>query len=565
MGTHLAIRRNFFFLSDMGTVTGGYKVSYSARLFVLFILSIVTAYGTRAVELTTVKVAGGFTEPLFLTSPPGDTARLFVVEQNTAQIKIIKNGVVLGTPFLNIDPKVGSGGERGLLGLAFHPNYASNGYFYVNYTDNSGNTVIARYHVSGNPDIADPNSELVLMTVVQPFSNHNGGMLAFSPNDDDLYIGLGDGGDSYDPGNRAQDGQTELGKILRIDVGNGTAFSAPADNPFNNDPSVLDIVWSLGVRNPWRFSFDRLNGDLYIADVGQGSREEVDWQSGDSQGGENYGWRCMEGKECTGLSGCTCNSPELTIPIFDYTHSGGNCSITGGYVYRGPAIPAIDGTYFFADFCTGRIWSFVRSGNSVSQFTERTAELKPITGETINNITSFGEDDKGEIYIVDRDGEIFKIADKSTLPVPTPVPTPVPPAPTPAPPPSGSGTLSAFSPGTAGARNSITVTGAPRGSTVRFYYSTLTGKTTITSGVCKGKALDLRSPVSLGTAVANSTGKATLNVSLSRTLGGRTLYIQSRVETSASCKITNRVSQTIKKATGGSTGGGTIPGFPIFR
>lgn len=534
------------------------------KLLIITILLLAPAFSSTGLELTTVKVAGGFSQPLYLTSPVGDSSRLFIVEQSTGTIKIIKNGVVLATPFLNIDPKVGSGGERGLLGLAFHPNYASNGYFYVNYTDNSGNTVVARYKVSANPDVADPSSEQIMKTVVQPFSNHNGGMLAFSPNDDYLYIGLGDGGDSFDPGNRAQDGTTELGKILRIDVGNGSTFSAPAGNPFSNNASFLDTIWALGFRNPWRFSFDRLNGDLYIADVGQGSREEISFQPGNSQGGENYGWRCMEGKECTGLSGCTCNSPALTIPIFDYTHGGGNCSVTGGYVYRGAAIPELDGTYFFADFCTGKIWSFVRSGNTVSQFTDRTAELHPITGETINNITSFGEDDKGEIYIVDRDGEIFKIVDKSSLPQPAPVPPPVA-TPAPTPPPPANPTLSPFNPGTASTRNTLTVTGIEKGSRVSFYYSTSTGKTSFTSGACRGKSLDLRRPTTLGTATADSSGKAVLSVSLSRSLGGRTVYIQAKGEKSPACKITNRVTQSIKRSAGGSTGGGGGGPFPFFR
>ncbi len=536
------------------------------KFLVISVFTIFSAYNSQGAELTTVKVAGGFSQPLYLTAPAGDLNRLFIVEQSSASIKIIKNGTVLAAPFLNIDPKVGSGGEGGLLGLAFHPNYATNGFFYVNYTDNSGDTVVARYKVSSNPDIADPASELIMMTVDQPFSNHNGGMLAFSPNDDYLYIGLGDGGSSFDPGNRAQDGNTELGKMLRIDVGNGTTFTAAANNPFDDDPDFLDTIWALGFRNPWRYSFDRLNGDLYVADVGQGAKEEISFQPGNSQGGENYGWRCMEGKDCTGLSGCTCNAPGLTIPIHDYTHSGGNCSVTGGYVYRGAAIPDLDGTYFFADFCTGKIWSFVRSGNTVSQFTDRSLELRPITGETINNVSSFGEDDKGEMYIVDRDGEIFKIVDKNSLPQPTPVPTPVPtpaPTPTPTPLPSADATLSKFNPGTAGVRNSLTVTGAQRGSIVRFYYSRTNGTTTISSGVCRGKVLGMRSPVSLGSAVADSTGKATLNVSLSRSLGGRTLYIQSRVESSSSCKITNRVTQSIKRSTGGSTGGGGGFFFPF--
>ena len=273
------------------------------KFLIISLFTIFSAYNSPGAELTTVKVAGGFSQPLYLTAPAGDLNRVFIVEQNSATIKIIKNGTVLATPFLNIDPKVGSGRERGLLGLAFHPNYASNGYFYVNYTDNSGDTVVARYKVSSNPDIADQNSEQIMMTVDQPFSNHNGGMMAFSPNDDHLYIGMGDGGSGNDPDNRAQNGQTELGKILRIDVGNGDTFSAAANNPFNNDPSFLDTIWALGFRNPWRYSFDRLNGDLYIGDVGQGSREEISFQPGNSRAGgitAGAAWKVFSVPTCPG-------------------------------------------------------------------------------------------------------------------------------------------------------------------------------------------------------------------------------------------------------------------------
>lgn len=519
-------------------------------LFLLAVFSYLAADGAPAVELTTVKVAGGFSDPLYLTSPAGDTARLFVVEQNTGRIRIIKNGSVLPTPFLDIGAKASSGGERGLLGLAFHPNYSSNGYFYVNYTDNGGNTVVARYRVSGNPDVADATSETVLMTAVQPFGNHNGGMMAFSPNDDYLYIGMGDGGSGNDPGNRAQDGSVVFGKILRMDVGNGAVFRDAPGNPYANNPSFLGSIWALGFRNPWRFSFDRLNGDLYIADVGEGAREEVSWQSGDSSGGENYGWRCMEGKACTGLSGCTCNSPGLTIPLHDYSHSGGNCSITGGYVYRGADIPELDGTYFYADFCTGRIWSFKRNGNGVTQLVERTAELRPQTGETINNVTSFGEDDRGEIYIVDKDGEIFKIVMRSG-PGPTPAPTA-----TPAPQP-GNPVLGTLSPGTAGVQNTVTVTGAPSGARVRLAYSlNSTGITPIRGGACNGRSLSMRGASIIATGTADSGGTATLTPTLPSSTGGRTIYTQAMVESGSSCAITNRAAQSIGRPQGSPGGGG---------
>ena len=374
----------------------------------LLFLSIITNAG--ALELTTELVAEGLSDPLFVTSPPGDMERLFVLEQNTARIKIIKNGEVLPTPFLDIGSLTSKGGERGLLGLAFHPKYSENGFFYVNYTDNNGDTVIARYTVSDNPDIAAPDSVLLIGHVKQPFSNHNGGMLAFGPNDGYLYIGMGDGGAGNDPGNRAQNGLDPLGKIHRIDVDNGMPFTVPQDNPFVNDPNVLDSVWALGLRNPWRFTFDSKTGDMYIGDVGQNSVEEISWQSGKSKGGENYGWRCMEGSRCTGLSGCMCNSEKLTNHIHQYTHKKGKCSITGGYVYRGSDIPELQGTYFFGDFCTGNIWSFKWDGEKITELKDRTDELKPQNSDkSINNITSFGQDARGEIYIVDMDGDIYRI------------------------------------------------------------------------------------------------------------------------------------------------------------
>jgi len=528
----------------------------NVKYLALFLLGVFLFPGgshAQSVQLTTIRVASGFSEPLYLTSPAGDTARLFVVEQNTARIRIIKNGTVLPTPFLDIGPKASSGGERGLLGLAFHPNYASNGFFYINYTDNDGNTVIARYRVSGNPDVADASSETVLMNVTKPFANHNGGMMAFSPNDDFLYIGMGDGGDANDPGNRAQDGGVVFGKILRMNVGNGAVFTPAPGNPFSNNPSFLGSIWALGLRNPWRFSFDRLNGDLYIADVGQNAREEVSWQSGDSSGGQNYGWRCMEGKICTGLSGCTCNSPALTIPIHDYTHAGGNCSITGGYVYRGAAIPELDGTYFYGDFCTGKIWSFKRSGSGTAQLVDRTAELRPQAGGTINNITSFGEDDRGEIYIVDRDGEIYKIVRRAG-PTPTPVPTT---SPTPRP---GNPVLGTLSPGTAGVQNSINVTNAPSGARVRLAYSLISsGSTVIRGGACNGRSLSFRSGSIIATGTANQSGQATLSPTPPSSTGGRTIYMQAIIESGTTCAFTNKVSQSIGRGPSSPGGGGGRP------
>ena len=372
------------------------------------------AGSTTAQNLSTVKVAhaGSLSSPLDLTSPPGDP-RLFVVEQNAADIEIIHPDSSQNK-FLDLSGKTSTGGERGLLGLAFHPDYASNGRFFVAYTRNNGNVRIEEYAVdSTDPNLADPNQVQTIIVIPQPFSNHNGGCIKFG-SDGMLYVGTGDGGSGNDPGNRAQDGQELLGKMLRFDVDIPSPF-IPNDNPFVGDPNVRDEIWALGLRNPWRFSFDRATGDLWIGDVGQNAREEVHWAPGTSAGAENYGWRCMEGFNCTGLSGCTCNDPILEDPVHDYSHGFG-CSITGGYAYRGP-IAGIQGTYFFGDYCSGRIWSFDWDGSSMSNFTERTAELDPPGGDSINRISSFGEDADGNLYIVDiQDGQIFMVVGDCNTP-----------------------------------------------------------------------------------------------------------------------------------------------------
>ncbi len=363
--------------------------------------------------LTTELVANGFSSPVDLASPPGD-ARLFILEQNTADVVVLHPDGTRNT-FLDLTGKVSTGGERGLLGIAFHPDYANNGRFFVAYTRNNGNVRVEEYAVDPlNPDLADPNPVQTIIIIPEPFSNHNGGCIQFGA-DGKLYVGTGDGGSANDPGNRAQDGMELLGKMLRFDVDIPSPF-IPNDNPFVGDPNVRDEIWALGLRNPWRFSFDRGTGDLWIADVGQSAREEIDWAPGTSTGGENYGWRCMEGFKCTGNSGCTCNDPALTLPIYDYTHASG-CSITGGYVYRGP-IAGLQGTYFFGDYCSARIWSFNWDGSTITNFTERTTELDPPGGLSIGNISSFGEDSAGNLYILDHTGgEIFRIIEDCGAPV----------------------------------------------------------------------------------------------------------------------------------------------------
>ncbi len=361
--------------------------------------------------LTSVRVAAGLASPLYVTTPPGDLDRLFIVQQRgLIRILNLATGGVNATPFINLSTKVSSSGsERGLLGLAFHPDYASNGFFYVSYTRASGHaSIVERYTVSGDPNVADAASATTIFgPQSQPFSNHNGGCIQFGP-DGKLYLGLGDGGSANDPSCNAQNGNSLLGKLLRLNDDG----SVPVDNPFVGVAGFRDEIWAYGLRNPWRFSFDRANGDLWIGDVGQNAIEEIDWVPAGSLGGENYGWKVMEGNNCFSTSACTapppCNDPSFTDPIHTYSHAGGNCSVSGGYVYRGCGIPSLQGTYFFADFCSTRIWSFEWDGVSQSNFQTRQAELTPDVG-SIGNIASFGEDGYGELYIVDLGGELFKI------------------------------------------------------------------------------------------------------------------------------------------------------------
>ncbi|MBI5533487.1 MAG: PQQ-dependent sugar dehydrogenase [Deltaproteobacteria bacterium] len=344
-----------------------------------------------ALKLTSI--ASGLSAPLFATSPAGD-ARLFVVEQG-GRIRIIQGGAVLPTPFLDVSASISTGGERGLLGLAMHPGYASNGRFWINYTDTSGNTAVVEYKASTtDPNVADPQPVRVLLGIAQPFANHNGGMLAFGP-DGYLYIGMGDGGSGGDPQGNGQNPQSELGKILRVDV---DSYPTPAPG---NMPGGNPHVWDMGVRNPWRFSFDRATGDLYIADVGQNAWEEVNVEPA-GQGHRNYGWNTMEGTHCYQPSS-GCSQAGLTLPVAEYSHDNG-CSITGGYAYRGAAIPCLQGRYLYADYCSHRIWSFVWNGSAATDPKELTAELDP--GDSI---TSFGEDAQGEAYVVTAAGTVYRI------------------------------------------------------------------------------------------------------------------------------------------------------------
>ena len=374
---------------------------------------------STTIPLTTKLVTAGLSSPVAIAAPPGDFDRIFVVEQNTAQIRIVQQGNLVPTPFLSLASSIVAGGEQGLLGLAFHPNYASNGRFFVQYTAKpSGDVVVMAFKVSAaNPNIANPLSGAKLLQVSHPFANHNGGNLKFGA-DGYLYIGIGDGGSANDPFNNAQNLSSLLGKILRIDVDSGTPYAIPPMNPFVGVPGARPEIWAYGLRNPWKFSFDGTLTDLYIADVGQDSYEEIDFQVGGSPGGLNYGWRCFEGNHSTGLSGCL-GSTAVEKPILEYPHGTMGCAVIGGCVYRGFAIPDLRGTYFFADWCTSKIWSFQYQGGVIANYQERTAELVPNDGvSSINSISAFGEDAAGELYIVDyTGGELFKVIPNASVPL----------------------------------------------------------------------------------------------------------------------------------------------------
>lgn len=344
--------------------------------------------------------ATGFSDPVEITN--ARDSRLFVVEQG-GLIKIVNsNGTVNATPFLNVSTIISTGGERGLLGLAFHPNYATNGYFFINYTNTSGNTVIARYSVSANPSVANTTGT-ILMTITQPYSNHNGGSLKFGP-DGYLYIGMGDGGSGGDPGNRAQNINDNLGKMLRIDVNSTVApfYTSPTTNPYVGIAGN-DEIWAVGLRNPWKFSFNRLTGDLWIADVGQNAVEEIDRVLNPLTAGLNFGWRCYEGNSTYNTTGCL-SASNYTFPFVQYARSGGACSVTGGYVYTGSTYPNFQNKYFFTDYCDDKI----RMVNTT------TGTITTTTVFSGNNIVTFGEDINGELYVAGiSSGTLYRIIDTS--------------------------------------------------------------------------------------------------------------------------------------------------------
>jgi len=356
---------------------------------------------TQPTSLALTRVATGLTSALYVTAPPGDSARIFVVRQS-GSIQVLRHDSLLTTPFLNLSGMISLGDERGLLSMAFHPNYASNGFFYVDYTAQNGDLTVTRYHVSVDPNVADASSGQVLLSIPHStFGNHNGGLVAFGP-DGYLYIGTGDGGGGGDPDGNGQDSTVLLGKILRVDVDGAFPYAIPPSNPFVGRAPAAPEVWAYGLRNPWRFSFDRMTQDFYIGDVGQDDWEEIDFAPAGGAGGHNYGWNTLEGTHCyEPSSGCVTSGK--VPPIYEYRSASGACSVTGGYVYRGTQNPGISGRYFFAEYCAGWVRSLKMVGGVATDVQEHRAF------GTLGGITSFGEDARGELYITRASGDVYRI------------------------------------------------------------------------------------------------------------------------------------------------------------
>ena len=350
-------------------------------------------------------IVNGLSQPVDLQSVPGDTNRLFIVEK-AGIIRVFRDGALLPRPFLDISARVSTGTEQGLLGLAFHPQFTTNRRFYVDYTDRSGDTRVVEFLADAGLDSASATEREILF-VAQPASNHNGGQIAFGP-DGYLYVALGDGGGGGDTYHNGQNLGSLLAKLLRLNVDAGSPYSIPPDNPFVGRTGAKEETWDYGLRNPWRFSFDRLNGDIYIGDVGQNLYEEVDYEP-HRAGGKNYGWSIMEGFHCYNAS--TCNQTGLTLPVVEYSHSDG-CSITGGYIYRGSEIPELNGVYFYGDYCTGIVRSFKIDQGKAVNAQDWTSTLRTQSGGRMEQLSSFGQDARGELYMVLLTGEVYQIVRK---------------------------------------------------------------------------------------------------------------------------------------------------------
>ena len=389
----------------------------------IFLKIIILIFSFLQADLKLLKINDGFIKPIYVTSLKLKYDYHFVVEQDGI-IHILKNHKKNPNPFLDISDRVHQtfypADERGLLGLAFHPKFSINGYFYVNYIDQEGYTIISRFQ--SNEMIVNMRSEKILLKILQPYSNHNGGHLDFGP-DGYLYISVGDGGSSGDPENRAQNLDNYFGKILRIDVDQGDPYSIPTNNPFVGKKNVKEEIWSYGLRNVWRFSFDKLNGDKYLGDVGQNNFEEIDFESSSSKGGLNFGWKVMEGFHCFEFS--ECDSKNMTLPIYEYPNNANyiktlagfkqknrdGCSVTGGYVYRGNSIPELYGKYIFGDYCTGKVWSFNHDGLKINNFVNHTNTIMNSIDKKSFYLSSFGSSHDGELFLIDYSGILYQLID----------------------------------------------------------------------------------------------------------------------------------------------------------
>ncbi len=380
----------------------------------------------QSISLSSELVSDGFKKPVFVISYPTDASILYVVEQ-AGKIIVLDSGQKKSEPFFNINKRVVNpfrpGDERGLLGFAFHPDYENNKKFYINYIDNDGHTIVSEF-IAQSKYKADHNSERVLLKLEQPYGNHNGGHIEFGK-DGYLYIAIGDGGAAGDPLDSGQDLTSLFGKVIRIDI-NGSPYSIPKSNPFYGIKNAREEIWAWGLRNVWRFSFDKKTGDIYYGDVGQNKWEEVNFEPASSSGGNNYGWRQMEASYCFEPKE-NCKRDGMVLPIIEYPNDAYHpafalgrknqlnvegCSVTGGYVYRGKKLKGFEGVYFFGDYCSGNIWSFKVIDGKANEFKNRTEEINIADGEFTNYISSFGQDADGEIYIVDYNGAVYKIIAK---------------------------------------------------------------------------------------------------------------------------------------------------------
>lgn len=370
--------------------------------YLLCLWSVVTVTALWSQEVRLTQVVTGFSSPTDIENANDGSGRLFLVQQS-GQIRILRNGAIAPQPFLDISSRVRNNGEQGLLGLAFPPEFARVQRFYVYYTRPDGSNVVAQYRVSGQADLADATSEIVLMTFAKPAPNHNGGQIRFGP-DGYLYIGTGDGGGANDQYGNGQNRNSLLAKLLRVDVESAPGqVKIPPSNPFANTANARPEIWAWGLRNPWRFSFDRATNDLWIADVGQDTYEEINFQPARDAGGENYGWSQMEGMHCFRAG---CSTAGLTLPVAEYNHTLG-CSVTGGFVYRGAASPSLRGLYFYADYCSGRLWTLERQGSNW---------VNTLALNTGYSITTFGEDEMGELYAANAQNGILYRVDGSQAP-----------------------------------------------------------------------------------------------------------------------------------------------------